>query len=330
MGAGRAADRELRTLTVPGRCGKVAAVQSRTTGGGNRAASAPCTPTQRWGDAVSNDQIHRVVSTDGTEIAGRVHGEGPPLVLVHGGLSDGEQAWGPLLPFLQTRFSCYLLSTRGRGLSAAPVGDDHSLERLVEDVVSFVDRVGQPVALFGHSLGGALALGAAANSAAVSAVAVYEPAVFEAPSEVNPRAEAKAARIGEAVAGDRLVEAARAMVEGAVTDDEMAALAAGEVFESWATNVRVALQEAQQAGESRRPTPTDASALTRIDVPVLYLYGSRTPTTWYVEGARHVASHAADYRQVEVVGAAHLTPHLAPELIADELIRFFEGVPEPA
>jgi pimeloyl-ACP methyl ester carboxylesterase len=279
---------------------------------------------------VSKDRIHRVVSADGTEIAGRVRGEGPPLVLVHGGLSDGEQAWGPLLPFLEARFTCHLISTRGRGLSDEPAGDDYSLERLVEDVVSFIEGVGRPVGLVGHSLGGALALGAAANSSAVSAVAVYEPAVFEAPSEVNPRAEAKAARIGEAVAEDRLAEAARAMVEGAVTDHEMAAISAKDVFESWAANVRVALQEAQQAGESQRPTPTDASVLTRINVPVLYLHGSQTPTTWYVEGARYVASHVVDFRQVEVVGAAHLTPHLAPELIADELVHFFEAVSGPA
>jgi pimeloyl-ACP methyl ester carboxylesterase len=282
------------------------------------------------GDVVSEDRIHRAASIDGTEIVGRVHGVGPPLVLIHGGLSDGDQAWGPLLAFLEARFTCYLISTRGRGLSAAPADDDYSLERLVEDVVSFVGGIGQPVGLIGHSLGGALALGAAADSAAVSAVAVYEPAVFEAPSEVNPRAEAKGARIGEAVAENRLAEAAREMVEGAVTDDEMAAISRAGVLESWATNVRVALREAQQAGESQRPTPTDASALKRIDVPVLYLHGSQTPTTWYREGARHVAHHVADFRQVEVVGAAHLTPHLVPELIADELIQFFEAVPEPA
>jgi hypothetical protein len=34
--------------------------------------------------------VHRTISADGTEIAGRVHGQGPPLVLVHGGLGDGE------------------------------------------------------------------------------------------------------------------------------------------------------------------------------------------------------------------------------------------------
>jgi pimeloyl-ACP methyl ester carboxylesterase len=135
------------------------------------------------------------VSADGTGIAGRVRGEGSPLVLIHGGLGDGERAWGPLWAFLETRFTCYLISTHGRGLSAEPAGDDYSLDRLVEDVVSFVEGVGQPVGVFGHSLRGALALGAGANSAAVSAVAVYEPAVFEAPSEVNPRAADKAARI---------------------------------------------------------------------------------------------------------------------------------------
>jgi pimeloyl-ACP methyl ester carboxylesterase len=279
---------------------------------------------------VSEERIHRAVSADGTGIAGRVRGEGSPLVLIHGGLSDGEQAWDPLLPFLETRFTCYLISTRGRGLSTEPAGDDYSLERLVEDVVSFVEGIGQPVGLIGHSLGGALALGAAATSAAVSAVAVYEPAVFEAPSEVNPRAADKAARIGEAVAENRLAEAARAMVEGAVTETEMAAISTADVFESWAVNVRVALQEAQQAGESRRPTPTDASVLTRIDVPVLYLHGSLTPTSWYVEGARHVAGHVADFQQVEIVDGAHLTPHLAPELIADKLTQFFEAAPQSA
>lgn len=65
-------------------------------------------------------------------------------------------------------------------------------------------------------------------------------------------------------------------------------------------------------------------------MPVLDLHGSRTPTTWYAEGARHVAGHVADLRQVEIVGAAHLAPHLAPELIAHELVRFFEAVSERA
>jgi len=189
---------------------------------------------------------------------------------------------------------------------------------------------GGPVGLVGHSLGGSLVLGAAADSPAVSAVAVYEPAVFEAASEVNPRAEDKATRVAAAVEEGRLADAARAMLEGAVTDDEMAALLASGVIETWARNVQVALEEARQAGASDRPTPTDPSALTRITAPVLYLYGSRTPTTWYAEGARHLAEHVTGLRVVEIADAGHLAPHLEPGPLANELVWFFDAVRELA
>jgi hypothetical protein len=44
-------------------------------------------------------------SADGTEIVGRVVGDGPPLVLVHGAIGDGEFAWTELLPHLTDRFT---------------------------------------------------------------------------------------------------------------------------------------------------------------------------------------------------------------------------------
>ena len=66
---------------------------------------------------MDDDQIHVAVSNDGTKIAGRVQGQGAPIVLVHGGLGDGEVSWFFMLPFLVEHFTCYLMSTRGRGLS---------------------------------------------------------------------------------------------------------------------------------------------------------------------------------------------------------------------
>ena len=40
---------------------------------------------------MNEKRIHRTVSADGTRIAGRVVGEGPAMVLVHGGIGHGER-----------------------------------------------------------------------------------------------------------------------------------------------------------------------------------------------------------------------------------------------
>jgi pimeloyl-ACP methyl ester carboxylesterase len=124
---------------------------------------------------MTEERIHRAVSVDGTEIAGRVRGEGPPLVLVHGGIGDGEIAWEALWPHLADRYTCYLPSTRGRGLSAD--SPDHSPPRLEEDVTAFVDSIGEPAGVVCWSGSGTWVLGAAARSACVAAVAAYEPFV---------------------------------------------------------------------------------------------------------------------------------------------------------
>ena len=56
---------------------------------------------------------------------------------------DGEVAYEALVPHLADRFTCYTPSTRGRG----PSGDnpDHAVHHLVEDVVAFIDTIGEPV-----------------------------------------------------------------------------------------------------------------------------------------------------------------------------------------
>jgi len=277
---------------------------------------------------MDEDRIHRVISADGTEIVGRIRGEGPPLVLVHGGLGDGEISWQSLLPFLTDSFTCYLMSTRGRGLSAAPANADFSLERLVQDVVAFAESIGEPVGLVGYSLGGSLALGAAAHSTAVAAVAVFEPPVFEVHRGDEDFARSLAGRVGEAVGEDRLADAARITVEGVAREGELAALSAAGAFETWSRNVLVALQEMEQAGAPGVLSPTAPARLAQITAPVLYLHGSLTPTTWYRDGARHVAGHVAGVRVHEVPEVGHFGPPLSPDPIATELIRFFEGIPE--
>ena len=67
-----------------------------------------------------------------------------------------------MLPFLVDHFRCFLMNTRGRGLSAD--NNDHSRERMYEDVVAFADSIGEPTILFGHSSGATWVLGAISRS----------------------------------------------------------------------------------------------------------------------------------------------------------------------
>jgi pimeloyl-ACP methyl ester carboxylesterase len=283
---------------------------------------------------MTDDRIHRAVSADGTEIAGRVQGQGPPLVLVHGGIGDGEFAWEALLPHLTNRFTCYLPSTRGRGLSAD--NPDHSPPRLEEDVTAFVDSIGEPVCLVGWSASGPWVLGAAAHSDAVAAVAAFEPA-FE-PGVLSVAREDDLARfgaameqVGMAAADGRLVDAVRAFAPGVCTDNEIAALEETDFFERWAAGIPAMLILLQQLQSYEGPQSTDPQALGKITVPVLLLTGQETLLhTWFTDAAQYIAQHVAEPHMRELPGVGHCAPVVAPEPVAKELISLFESVRQPA
>lgn len=276
---------------------------------------------------MTDTRIHRAVSADGTEIVGGVQGDGPALVLVHGGIGDGEFAWDALLPHLTDRFTCYLPSTRGRGLSSD--NPDHSPQRLEDDVTAFVDSIGEPVNLVGWSGSGAWVLGAAARSASVAAVALYEPAVISA---MGPDDLARTfATIQQMASNGLLVDAARAFAPWICNDDEVAALERTDFYQRWAGGVPAMLRFVQGDGSYEGPRPTDPETLAQVAAPVLLLQGQRTRlATWFTDAAQHIARHVANSQICELPGLGHFAPVLAPASIADELITFFESVRAPA
>lgn len=272
---------------------------------------------------MTDTRIHRAVSFDGTEIAGRVLGRGPALVLVHGGIGDGQIAWEAMLPHLTDRFTYYLPSTRGRGLSADH--PDQSPPRLEDGVTAFVDSIGESVHLVGWSGSGAWVLGAAARSAAVKAVAVYEPTLIPLMAE-DEVAETVGTmqQVGAAAADGRLVEALRSFATWICTEKETTALARTGFDDEWAVRVPAMLQFVQQDGVYGGPRSTDPEALARIQVPVLVLTGQQTRLrTFFSAAAGFITEHVVDSEIRELPGAGHFAPVLQPESVADELITFF-------
>jgi len=84
--------------------------------------------------------------------------EAPPLLLIHGG-RDHARSWDWVARALRRDFHVIAPDLRGHGDSAHAVGGHYSMPELVLDVAQLVDAIQvSPVAIVGHSLGGAVAL----------------------------------------------------------------------------------------------------------------------------------------------------------------------------
>jgi len=267
--------------------------------------------------------IHKARSKDGTEITARVHGQGPPLLLLPAGPGDSETSWLRIVPFLSEKFTCCMLNTRGRGLS----GDhpDHSPDRLVEDVAAFAISIGEPVGILGW--GSALwARVAASKTVAVFAVAVYEPGAGEMMSKEDGKRMGEVfGGVGKHVADGNLVKAARTFIEGSsviYSREDLASGAPAEFWEAAAERLPLFLQESKQASGSGQPGATSPETLGEITMPVLLLHGDRS-SEWFDNSVQHVARHLPDATVRQITDAAHFGPLTQPGAVAEEMIRFF-------
>jgi pimeloyl-ACP methyl ester carboxylesterase len=104
---------------------------------------------------------------------------GPPLVLLHGGSANWRQ-WEGMLPDLAARYHVFAPDLRGHGASGHVRGS-YRLRDYAADVVAFLEGcVRTPAALFGHSLGGIVAVMAAARSPELASALVVGDAPLDA------------------------------------------------------------------------------------------------------------------------------------------------------
>jgi len=209
----------------------------------------------------------RSVDVNGAALYYEQHGDGAPLILIHGGLASSAQ-WEPLLPELADRFRVIAPDSRGHGRSTNPVGE-LSYARIADDIAALIAALGlQRPVVGGWSDGGqvTLELGVRYPGAAGALIVGAAYPDFDA----GGLREAHRALIGADEAG--VPDAALLDVELGEFADEIKALHPGGA-ERWQRLVR---QTAPMWLDYKGLGPDELRA---IQTPVLLLAGDRDELT---------------------------------------------------
>ena len=259
----------------------------------------------------------RVTSRDGTEIAIWARGDGPPLLLVHGAMSDHTR-WAPLLPFLEPHASVATMDRRGRGASG-DAGDYH-VAREFEDVAAVVDALatssGSRLDVYGHSFGATCAIGAALLTANIRRLMLYEPSTQAAAGEL-PAGVVERMEVGLAE-GDREATLDILLREVVMLPDEqIAALRAQPAWRGRVAAVHTVPRElAAEIGGA-----VELGRLAEVTVPVLLVGGGNSPDYMKAD-TQAIARALPNARVVVLEGQDHVGDVLAPEVFAEAVIPF--------
>jgi pimeloyl-ACP methyl ester carboxylesterase len=253
---------------------------------------------------------------DGSVISFERYGSGPPLVLVHGSMSDHESNWLPVKDLLSPQFTVYAMDRRGRGETTA--SKDRDMEQEFRDVAALVEAAGQPAFVLGHSFGAHCAMGGAAiRPELVSKLVLYEPPVSDAMTS------ASLARVEEAAARSDWDGFVRTfLLEGPKIPDPMVnAIQSTPFWPPMVADGPATLSDIRTLVKYR----FDPARFASLTMPVLLLVGSESPRDNYVTDT--LAAVLPDARIVELQGQGHVAQALAPQMFVDTVAGFLLGQP---
>jgi pimeloyl-ACP methyl ester carboxylesterase len=260
-----------------------------------------------------------VTSADGTTIAFDRTGDGPPLIVVGGALSDRAAA-AQLSALLEAAFTVVVYDRRGRGDS-----DDtppYSVEREIEDLDAVIGVAGGEAFVFGHSSGAALALEGAIHGLPIARLALYEPP-FIVDDSRPPVPRDYVDRIRELVAADRRGDAVEYFMTAAVgVPSEMVVQMRGmPMWPRMEALAHTIAYDGQVMDGHMWGAPLPASWVAPVTIPTLVMDGGASPD-WARRSVRQLASILPNARHRTLEGQEH---GAAPEAVAPELDAFFLG-----
>jgi pimeloyl-ACP methyl ester carboxylesterase len=266
-------------------------------------------------------------------------GQGPPLVLVHGGMAHCTQ-WVPLMTQLEGEFRCFAVERPSNGASEA-LDHEHVEDRLahVTQVIrDLLDGIGVSAApIIGNSLGGLYALGFATRhpERVEHLIVAGAPAAHDHPVPLPVRLIAgrvtgrlmRLAMSRMSPASTRRGEAQLLVANADRLSDEYVEVGAATTRRNagvWPGYMRWAVQG--RAIHPDMPASDWAATVARAGVPITYLWGTEDRFVPVARGRRLASDIGANF--YEIPEAGHLVWLDQPETTAQR-VRTVLGVAGP-
>jgi pimeloyl-ACP methyl ester carboxylesterase len=258
--------------------------------------------------------MQTVISKDGTKIAYDKTGNGPILILVLGALNS-RKSGAKLAKLLAARFTVLSYDRRGRGNSTdtAP----YSPQREVEDIAALINVVGEPVCLYGHSSGAALAL----ESAITLDKKIAKLAIYEVPYTLDDNARKAAIeyykKLKLLLAADRKDDAVALFVHSVgVSDKQVQAMKRMPMWKGLEKLAPTLAYDSEVLGNGHA---LPAIRLSQISIPTLVMHGGAGAP--FMRDAARAVCEAIPQAQLRTL--ADQTHGVSPKAIAPVLEEFF-------
>jgi pimeloyl-ACP methyl ester carboxylesterase len=257
-----------------------------------------------------------VISGDGSRIAYARSGEGPPIVLVGGALSD-RASDAPLAAELGRNLSVISYDRRGRGEGEKITW---SLAAEIDDLRALAGVAGEPVFVYGHSSGAVLSIEAALAGIPIRRLVVYEPPYVADPNDPQAPPADLAGRLRTTIAGPGGPDAAvREFLRSGpgISDEAIEVLSTSPAWSRFLALAFTLPWETEIVGGGAIPVKRLASFKT----PTLVLQGGASPR--WVRASSAALTEALPHGELVVLeGLDHGGARADPSRVASAVRRF--------
>lgn len=283
------------------------------------------------------------LSVNGIALATIVRGEGEPLVLVHGGVSD-LRTWSNQVGYFSKRFRTIAYSRRFARPNAPIARDaDDPVQTHVDDLLGVMDALeAGPSHIVGHSWGALIALLAAGQKPGhCRSLVLIEPPIISMHVSVPPsvsqmiRLLLSSPRLALAIAklgGSALGPAEKAFRRG---DDKRAIEFFGRGVLGDRYFEALSKERYAQVWENRGPDRAQAlhhafpdlrgKRFPPINAPVLLVGGADSPAIFGLLNDR-LRARLPDARECVIENASHIVQEDAPEALNAAILQFLDKV----